>query len=125
MKYLRVDFERAIVFTSSPWKTFATIEATDKLRIEDDGPLHIRITEGDATVRVPWARVISARPAPAAAPEAVVPALDPVINEATISTATHAAADIIGAADSGTLSMPTVVPNTSKGKGPRKGQVLR
>lgn len=142
MRYLRAQFRDKIVFTKVPWVTLGEAEAEGQPNvaegqgfvIEDDGPLHIRVTRKDATVRVHWSNVPGAVPAPAIDPlrMAGVPvALTPLTMEEAIS-----AAPLLRTSDpvinesmpnremSASEILAPLFP-TTKGKGPRRGGAIR
>ncbi len=68
MRYARVQFVKAIVIDTKPWKTLLDASDPDYF-LEDDGPGHILVgTPGALAARVPWTNIAVAVPLPVAVP---------------------------------------------------------
>ncbi len=118
--YARVEFSDRTTFRRLPsHRAFKEAEALgrtpeESYLIEDDGPDHVKVSQGTTSIRVPWSNILAAEPLIVAKGIAPLPLQVPV------------QPDPVRVAE---LTLPEPkglpeLPRANKGPGPRKG-ILR
>ncbi len=124
MIYSRVQLRDLTTFQRLPsHKAFKEAEIVasnlnDCYLIEDDGPDHVKVSQGETAIRVPWSNILAATPiaiAPTPLQVAAIPE-PPRVAPLTVPPE-EGLFGTLGAEPVGLPPLPR--------KGPRKGQILR